>query len=50
MTSRSEEEHPENSGSTFTVSIPLGSAHLPASLVHETEKPNPHGLASNELE
>ena len=49
LTSRSKEEYPEESGSTFTVKVPLGSAHLSPGMIHETEKQNPHGLSSTEL-
>ncbi|KAF8602883.1 hypothetical protein BDV93DRAFT_523732 [Ceratobasidium sp. AG-I] len=49
LTSRSKEEYPQESGSTFTVTVPLGSTHLSAGMIYETEKQNPHGLSSTEL-
>ncbi|QRV89873.1 response regulator receiver [Ceratobasidium sp. AG-Ba] len=50
VTSRSKQEDPGHTGSTFTVKIPQGYSHLPESLVHETGENKTHGISANELE
>ncbi|KDN38661.1 hypothetical protein RSAG8_09336, partial [Rhizoctonia solani AG-8 WAC10335] len=37
-----EEEYPGQSGSTFTVTLPHGSSHLPAALIHDAMHPSAH--------
>ncbi|EUC55586.1 sensory histidine kinase, putative [Rhizoctonia solani AG-3 Rhs1AP] len=39
-----EEECSGHSGSTFTVTLPHGSSHLPAALIHDTIHPGAHGV------
>ncbi|KAG8766784.1 hypothetical protein FRC12_006659 [Ceratobasidium sp. 428] len=51
VTSRSVQDYPESSGSTFTVVVPQGHDHLPESLVHDGgEQKKSHGVSANELE
>lgn len=48
--SQTAKESQGDSGSVFTVSIPHGSGHLPAALVHNVGRPNAHGAPYKELE
>ncbi|KAH7327637.1 hypothetical protein B0J17DRAFT_680426 [Rhizoctonia solani] len=45
-----EEEHPGHSGSTFTVTLPHGSSHLPAALIHDAIHPSAHGATRKEMD
>ncbi|KAG8762531.1 hypothetical protein FRC11_009066, partial [Ceratobasidium sp. 423] len=45
-----EEECPGHSGSTFTVTVPHGSSHLPAALIHDAVHPNAHGAIRKEMD
>ncbi|CAE6427624.1 unnamed protein product [Rhizoctonia solani] len=45
-----EEESPGHSGSTFTVTLPHGSSHLPAALIHDAVHPSAHGTTRKEMD
>ncbi|KAG8743481.1 hypothetical protein FRC10_011954 [Ceratobasidium sp. 414] len=45
--SQTDGDHP---GTTFTVSLPHGSCHLPATLVHDSAKLNQNGVSHTQLE
>ncbi|QRV74353.1 protein-histidine kinase [Ceratobasidium sp. AG-Ba] len=48
--SQTEDEHPGETGTTFTVTLPHGSAHLPATLVHDSAKPGGNGASHGQME
>ncbi|KAJ1307039.1 hypothetical protein OPQ81_008018 [Rhizoctonia solani] len=45
-----EEEYPGHSGSTFTVTLPHGSSHLPAPLIHDALHPSAHSATRKEMD
>ncbi|CAE6344693.1 unnamed protein product [Rhizoctonia solani] len=45
-----EEECSGQSGSTFTVTLPHGSSHLPAALIHDAVHPGTHGATRKEMD
>ncbi|CAE6495191.1 unnamed protein product [Rhizoctonia solani] len=49
LSSQTEEQVPGQSGSTFTVTIPHGCAHLPVALIHEAA-PHANGISRRERE
>ncbi|QRV93276.1 response regulator receiver [Ceratobasidium sp. AG-Ba] len=50
VSSRSNQDNVDGSGSTFTVKIPQGHAHLPDSLIHDSYEHKTRGSSSNEME